>query len=345
MTPAARRTVFQSLFSWMLLSGRAASVMIDSSWSGFNPCSRGCCSVASAVDPGRSGPAECFNPCSRGCCSVAPARSPSIAVDQGVSILVLVDVAQWRRSGVYQWTRSDRVSILVLVDVAQWRDRAAIGTCSATCFNPCSRGCCSVAPRMCSAAVCRTTFQSLFSWMLLSGVGGGQRCDRVDGVSILVLVDVAQWPRQRDQADRGSSRFQSLFSWMLLSGTAGALTETGDARVSILVLVDVAQWHELDPLPAMSRSGFNPCSRGCCSVACGSVRRRTPASMTGFNPCSRGCCSVARSRTHRCAGDVRGFNPCSRGCCSVAAESRATPYARPGFQSLFSWMLLSGPCP
>ena len=90
------------------------------------------------------------------------------------------------------------VSILVLVDVAQWRERfVRLALSSASGFNPCSRGCCSVAADLRDRLGTFIEFQSLFSWMLLSGspIPGGGIVPRV---------------------------FQSLFSWMLLSGPGQA---------------------------------------------------------------------------------------------------------------------------
>ena len=281
--------------------------------SSFNPCSRGCCSVA-ADRPGRRRPHGGFNPCSRGCCSVASAmRAP--------------------------------------------RRRRTYG------FNPCSRGCCSVATAAAPDA-CAMRFQSLFSWMLLSGTTGPAADLQPLVVSILVLVDVAQWPGLTAREPVRTRMFQSLFSWMLLSGSGV-------------------------PTVATTRWSFNPCSRGCCSVA--DATALEAQTRSSFNPCSRGCCSVAgrarsrrpiercvsilvlvdvaqwpstarwtrmlmqrfqslfswmllsgRSAAARAIDPSACFNPCSRGCCSVATIGSGSALRLGRFQSLFSWMLLSG---
>ena len=170
------------------------------------------------------------------------------------------------------YTRRPGVSILVLVDVA----RGTMGHGSESM---------------------RTEFQSLFSWMLLSGW-----LDRgVPGfrVSILVLVDVAQWHCQRRA---WSSRcrempgtrpwFQSLFSWMLLSGRSSPrVPDDRSAFQSLFSWMLLSGTRLGRRLRTLERRGFNPCSRGCCSVAWADSPR-TPVGR-GFNPCSRGCCSVA----------------------------------------------------
>ena len=352
---------FQSLFSWMLLSGTAGHAGGMRSGRGFNPCSRGCCSVARRRR-GRDGAEVSILVLVDVAQWLGPALDQS---DAWVSILVLVDVAQWQLAEAVTDQPLASVSILVLVDVAQWLDLALTASAgrwvSILVLVDVAQW-----PRPAAICVRDSRFQSLFSWMLLSGTAAA--------------------------AERRSGRlmFQSLFSWMLLSGPHAreARAQTGDL-VSILVLVDVAQWPATRSGTRHDRRCFNPCSRGCCSVAIGTCRScadlevsilvlvdvaqwplrccsRGSADHDGFqslfswmllsgsrlsyarhqrsasfNPCSRGCCSVAgRSGPYRPAD--RGFNPCSRGCCSVAQSRRPGRPIRSKFQSLFSWMLLSG---
>ena len=107
-----------------------------------------------------------------------------------VSILVLVDVALEPKDRDFP-TRERSVSILVLVDVALERNHApgraprdpefqSLFSWMSLLNDDDSRFC-EIPGR----------FQSLFSWMSLLNEYQGRRGKGVDGVSILVLVDVA----------------------------------------------------------------------------------------------------------------------------------------------------------
>ena len=157
------------MFSWMLLTGLTEQALRSSEW-------------------------ICFNPCSHGCCSPARTRIQGEARIYRVSILVLMDVA-------HRPMISDDVVGLLL------------------CFNPCSHGCCSPATRAWLLQYRRykvsilvlmdvahrqkfnefnnhneLEFQSLFSWMLLTGPECGECLEKTTEVSILVLMDVAHRP-------------------------------------------------------------------------------------------------------------------------------------------------------
>ena len=261
----AARHGFQSLFSWMLLSGRSSSlgaslrrfgvsilVLVDVAQWPRRDHATGICQVR-------------FQSLFSWMLLSGPATVARRGLSRGVSILVLVDVAQWRRPRALRCRKPVDVSILVLVDVAQWPPMRPSSCRADWCFNPCSRGCCSVARPRWLRLDDWQGFQSLFSWMLLSG--DGQR-----------------------PAD-GHRVFQSLFSWMLLSGRPRRVDGRPAAGFQSLF-----SWMLLSGRPARSRlstpGGFNPCSRGCCSVAAvaASAQRRE---LRCFNPCSRGCCSVA----------------------------------------------------
>ena len=87
------------------------------SYSGFNPCSLGCCSESVKRIEELFKNLSCFNPCSLGCCSESPGRQRA-GIPRGVSILVLLDVALKVMPG-------------------------PIARPSYSGFNPCSLGCCS----------------------------------------------------------------------------------------------------------------------------------------------------------------------------------------------------------
>ena len=287
-TPRWSRLIrFQSLFSWMLLSGRLPG-------------------------PEPAIGASCFNPCSRGCCSVASTRPSGCAGEAGFqslfSWMLLTGTwpcrltCRWRGfQSLFSWmlltgrvVTRDAVGCTRFQSLFSWMllsGVAASPPCmwsSATSFNPCSRGCCSVA-RVRRPRRDIRRFQSLFSWMLLTGrppaglrgTAGFNPCSR--GCCSVA----ATWQRR------------AVPTW-----------------VSILVLVDVAQWPRQSAAVDDATACFNPCSRGCCSVARG---RRCTTLGRSFNPCSRGCCSVAADAARR-GSAVTGFNPCSRGCCSVACQ-------------------------
>ena len=131
-----------------------------------------------------------------------------------------------------------RVSILVLVDVALERIYHVEIRRVHVCFNPCSRGCRSGTNISCRNPARSRMFQSLFSWMSLWNVMPTDTPCRAILVSILVLVDVAL-----EQCRQCRS----------------VLSEC----VSILVLVDVALEQTGSIWVSSTRSGFNPCSRGC----------------------------------------------------------------------------------
>ena len=83
-------------------------------------------------------------------------------------------------------------------------------------------------------------FQSLFSWMLLTGTdASGPRAPMFQSLLSWMLLSGILAPTARN----GGALFQSLLSWMLLIGSP-------DADVH-----------------GLRRPCFNPCSRGCCSVA------------------------------------------------------------------------------
>ena len=154
-----------------------------------------------------------------------------------------MDVAQWHRRSA-SVRRGLSVSILVLVDVAQWPRASIAHAAHRAWFQSLFSWMLLSGTRVTAQRVSRCRFQSLFSWMLLSGppepatVGGASRFQSLfswmllsgrqltrhgghgtHGVSILVLVDVAQWLTATAPIVGGQRRFQSLFSWMLLSGT------------------------------------------------------------------------------------------------------------------------------
>ena len=257
---------FQSLFSWMLLSGIWSKRRPTTPRSCFNPCSRGCCSVAAAPGQVKAHHRPGFNPCSRGCCSVASGSMPKRSKSHQVSILVLVDVAQWPPAA--PATRS-------------WRP----------CFNPCSRGCCSVARSSPLSRRPRPSFNPCSRGCCSVASQPGRIPLLADGVSILVLVDVAQWHGVRSRGTPSDSSFNPCSRGCcsvapLLSGTnarlggfnpcsRGCCSVAAGRRcalvahggVSILVLVDVAQWHRRRGRTLAAGLRFNPCSRGCCSVA------------------------------------------------------------------------------
>ena len=140
-------------------------------------------------------------------------------------------------------------------------------------------------------------FQSLFSWMLLSGWPDAGLSGRARDVSILVLVDVAQWLDATAIAWK-SAVFQSLFSWMLLSGGRDRCRPSRCWQVSILVLVDVAQWHRRLITVALAERDVSILVLVDVAQWLGADLVDQTAAMR-FNPCSRGCCSVARSPRSR----------------------------------------------
>ncbi len=187
-----------------------------------------------------------------------------------------------------------------------------------TSFNPCSLGCCSERSCRGGPGWGLSLFQSLFSWMLLwkaslpqDSIGEGRE------VSILVLLDVALKGAFADlEVESGDICFNpcSLGCCSESFAVSWVYYSVQDP-VSILVLLDVAlKADHIQQEHGVTKTGFNPCSLGCCSESGtgGDLGNWT----SGFNPCSLGCCS------ERCAG-------------STAGRVHSTM-----FQSLFSWMLL-----
>ena len=158
----------------------------------------------------------------------------------------------------------DVVSILVVVDRALGRNRGLRNASLAACFNPCCRGSGSGMISGASYASPIVVFQSLLSWIGLSDLGYLFSPFRLDGVSILVVVDRAL-------------------------GLPNVIVDapTGNG-VSILVVVDRALG--LDEIQECGAAGgrcFNPCCRGSGSRTSG-VGTCSPTPPWCFNPCCRG---------------------------------------------------------
>ncbi len=240
---ASRRKTFQSLLSWKLLKGLVGAV---------GPMTR----------------REMFQSLLSWKLLKGDTRVTAGSFPHGVSILVVMEVAQGHvgrrvRNG------ARPVSILVVMEVAQGQQWAQPGLIFSQRFNPCCHGSCSRARPPDREPAARVEFQSLLSWKLLKGTAGPETHRRGPGVSILVVMEVAQGHRGRlayhcpsdvsilvvmevaqgrgklaPKAAR-AERFQSLLSWKLLKGSQAA--GPGDD-------------------PAFC---FNPCCHGSCSRAYG----------------------------------------------------------------------------
>ncbi len=157
---------FQSLLSWKLLKGSLQSVFLRSSiWvsilvvmevaQGREPC------------PGLDAPARGFNPCCHGSCSRA----------SGTSLLAFATVMF---QSLLSW------KLLKGVQATALQIRLLLG------FNPCCHGSCSRASWGCRLTLRCREFQSLLSWKLLKGHRSPRSGRRLEYVSILVVMEVAQ---------------------------------------------------------------------------------------------------------------------------------------------------------
>ena len=256
-----------------------------------------------------------FNPCSLGCCSESSRFQSSWTGKNGVSILVLLDVALkvlpseldnhpellfqslfswmllWKADGAGRWWPAGSVSILVLLDVALKAASREI------LVVPCSV---SILVLL-DVALKDLSYNSRWVWLL---------------VSILVLLDVALKVFAPTYGHGQKTQFQSLFSWMLLWKPEFATALAEVKNVSILVLLDVAlkddpvlrwrvSWERFQSLfswmllwkavaeieESMFKLGFNPCSLGCCSESPTVDHIISISRPICFNPCSLGCCS------------------------------------------------------
>ena len=139
-----------------------------------------------------------------------------------------------------------------------------MGICDIYSFNPCSLGCCSERCEVVVSLCPLAEFQSLFSWMLLWKFGSLQPSSRQNKFQSLFSW-MLLWKPYYVKADLRRCLFQSLFSWMLLWKRTRWRWSSSGPGVSILVLLDVALKVPARRHRGSGRSGFNPCSLGCCS--------------------------------------------------------------------------------
>ena len=315
-------SLFQSLFSWMLLWKDLQAITLDIPPNCFNPCSLGCCSESSI--PYRYAyqwlQFQSLFSWMLLWKDVAPGNMYTLTVQfQSLFSWMLL----WKRFPETHRSVWAGVSILVLLDVAL----KAVGT-----INP---------------IISKTKFQSLFSWMLLWKHSRENSNHIPDTVSILVLLDVALKGNGRQVGLILTGMFQSLFSWMLLWKDTKPMLAFVGSSVSILVLLDVA----LKGQPRTSRmhrvSSFNPCSLGCCSESqgrrlCTSLVYRFQSlfswmllwKLLRFMLLRNGMIvsilvlldvALKDYVTVTDAKNETSFNPCSLGCCS---ERRITMLGR-----------------
>ncbi len=145
------------------------------------------------------------------------------------------------------------VSILVFLDLALRARQSSMIRRRIARFNPCFLGSCSPRASLVASSSSVSTFQSLFSWILLS-------------------------ESLRDIGSPVRITFQSLFSWILLSESDIFLRRIRNFSVSILVFLDLALRDLIWKYWVTTESSFNPCFLGSCS----------PSSRANSNRSSRG---------------------------------------------------------
>ena len=232
-----------------------------------------------------------FNPCSSGWCLPAFIYIIMPTIPASVSILVLLDdayrrVASWRSLG------EDHVSILVLLDDAYRQPTQTLCRLDHRGFNPCSSGWCLPAMISLNELPGREKFQSLFFWMMPTGIKIALIASNSALVSILVLLDDAYRQFWRilwksffwvsilvllDDAYRPEDqcklifmtwRFQSLFFWMMPTGPGRLF----DCVILFFWFQSLFFW--MMPTGLVEAEGwnkdaksFNPCSSGWCLPA------------------------------------------------------------------------------
>jgi len=181
----------------------------------------------------------------------------------------------------------------------------------------------------------------LFLWNLLSNSRNRGDKRAHTWVSILVFVELALELRSGESSKNVPGRSVSILVFVELAlehESIGAVS--AGSKVSILVFVELALEPFVTLLTESRTSCFNPCFRGTCSRTFGDPKTFEIFELS-FNPCFRGTCS----RTVRMPLEKM----LSQGVSilvfvELALERCGCHWKRcypKGFQSLFSWNLLS----
>ena len=210
----------------------------------------------------------------------------------------------------------------------------------------------------------RKKFQSLFFWMMPTGLMDLQIAFGHCQVSILVLLDDAY--RQKVWPSCLPGYFVSIL--VLLDDAYRLFYDLNGNKiahqVSILVLLDDA--YRQSPAGALQgcMNSFNPCSSGWCLPAISYDANDLPSESFNpcssgwclpavypllkygkricFNPCSSGWCLPAKDEEYF-VDENDCFNPCSSGWCLPALVYWNNEVFEKLFQSLFFWMMPTGP--
>ena len=159
-------------------------------------------------------------------------------------------------------------------------------------------------------------FQSLFFWMMPTGILYGRFYSRFIAVSILVLLDDAYRLSQDWLGPTMRRQFQSLFFWMMPTGMFGGWTFPG------------------------SKKSFNPCSSGWCLPA--NMHAPCQNSVPRFQSLFFWMMPTGQLKNSKKADKGWCFNPCSSGWCLPAPFKFFEHFHCLMFQSLFFWMMPTG---
>ena len=308
-----QHTLFQSLFSWMLLWKQEKKQRLYKTKC-FNPCSLGCCSER--LFPGLLLTKRGWFQSLFSWMLLWKRRMSSVSVVwvNGVSILVLLDVALKASHRALMPSRY-LVSILVLLDVAlkgRWKDPTVPllhGVSILVLLDVALKE-----PYLELLKLIYPEFQSLFSWMLLWKIVPNLPALTNDGFQSLFswmllwksvfdtgIPDSVNWFQSLfswmllwkylfKSGILWCVLFQSLFSWMLLWKTAEELMYNILDTMFQSLFSWMLLWKTVLSSAISSQSAcFNPCSLGCCSER--RLRMTTSVLYGSFNPCSLGCCS------------------------------------------------------
>ena len=153
------------------------------------------------------------------------------------------------------------------MDVALWQVRSLHHASSLTSLNPCCNGCSSL-----------TLFND---WFVM-----------INNVLILVVMDVALWPRDKADATEQCGVLilvvMDVALWQLGELTPSQIAE----QVLILVVMDVALWPYVLVQEYLRKDSLNPCCNGCSSLTCGYC-----SLFLSFNHCLNPCCNGCSSLT------------------------------------------------
>ena len=184
--------LFQSLFFWMMPTGKVINGCKKEEIMGFNPCSSGWCLPAL--------PFQYFPK------PIGKFQSLFFWMMPTGGVIPQANAAGWRFQSLFFWMMPTGWDWFYFNLVRQ------IG------FNPCSSGWCLPAIHHILPMPWNAWFQSLFFWMMPTGQRLKGRGFGGEVVSILVLLDDAYRHWGCTPTSLANSLFQSLFFWMMPTG-------------------------------------------------------------------------------------------------------------------------------